>query len=67
MLIKVTATVLNTKISEVEKNIPNTRFLVTTTVLNTKFSEAENKIPDSSKYIATQKFNVSTAANFEGS
>ena len=35
----VTAAVLNTKISEVEKKIPHTSSLVTTTVLTTKFSE----------------------------
>ena len=32
----VTATVLSTKISEVENKIPNTSSLVTTVVLNTK-------------------------------
>ena len=40
----VTATVLNTKSSEVESKIPNTIGLVTTTVLNTKISEVEDKI-----------------------
>ena len=39
-------TVLNTKITDVEKKIPNTSGLVTTTVLNTKISEVENKIPN---------------------
>ena len=39
-------TVLNTKINDVEKKIPNTSGLVTTTVLNTKISEVENKIPN---------------------
>ena len=34
-----TKTVLNTKISEVEKKIPDTANLVTTTVLSTKISE----------------------------
>ena len=42
------ATVLNTKISEVENKIPNISNLVTTTALNTKISD--NKIPDNSKY-----------------
>ena len=50
----VTATVLNIKISEVEKKIQNTSNLVTTTVVNTKISEVENKIPDNYKYITTQ-------------
>ena len=49
----VTATNLNTKISEAEKKIPEASGL---TVLNTKISEVENKIPDNSKY-TTQEFN----------
>ena len=61
----VTATVLNTKISQAGSKIPNTCSLVTTTVLNIKISEVENKIPDNSKYITTPEFNKSTAANFE--
>ena len=60
----VTATVLNTKISEVENKIPNTTSLLTTTVLNTKISEVENKIPDNSKCITTQEFDKLTAENF---
>ena len=56
---------MNTKISEVEKKIPDTRSLGTTTVLKTKFSEIENKIPDNSKYITTQEFNKLTAKDFE--
>ena len=60
----VTATVLNTKMSEVESKIPNTNSLVTTTVLNTKFSEVENKIHDHAKYITTQEFNKLKAGNF---
>ena len=45
----VSATALNTKISEVENKILNTSNLVTTTVLNTKISEVDDKIPDNSK------------------
>ena len=60
----VTATVLNTNISEVENKIPGTSSLVTTTVLNTKITEVENKIPDNSKYITTQEFPKLTAEHF---
>ena len=59
-----TTTVLNKKISEAEKKIPDTRDLVTTTVLNTKISEVEIEISDNSKYITTQEFNKLTAKNF---
>ena len=59
-----TTTVLNTKISEFEKKIPDTSSLVTTTVLNTKIEEVENKIPDHAKYITTQEFNKLTAESF---
>ena len=59
-----TATVLNTKISEVENKILNTSSLVTTTVVNTKISEIENKIPDHAKYATTPKFNKLAAENF---
>ena len=59
-----TATILNTKISEIENKIPNTSSLVTTTVLNTKISEIENKISDHVKYITTQEFNKLTTENF---
>ena len=52
-----TATNLNTKISEVENKISGTSGLVTATVLNTKIREIENKITDNSKYITTQEFN----------
>ena len=51
-----TATVLNTKIIEVENKIPDTSSLVTTTVVNTKIDEDENKIPDHAKYITTHEF-----------
>ena len=50
------ATVLNTKISEVENKIINTSSLVTTTVHNTKISAVENKIPNHDKYVATPEF-----------
>ena len=59
-----TTTVLNTKISEVEKKILNVISLVTTTVLSKKISERENKIPDHAKYITTLEFNTLTAENF---
>ena len=39
----VTTTLLNTKISEVEKKIPNTINLVTANALNTKISEVGMK------------------------
>ena len=61
-----TATVLNTKISEVENKIPDTSSLVTTTVFNTKISEAENKIPTHDKYSATPEFHKLTAESFAG-
>ena len=57
-----TTTVFDTKISEVEKKIPNT--IVTTTVFIIKISEVENKIPDNSNYIATQEFNKLMAEHF---
>ena len=61
----VTATVLNTKISEVENKIQDTSSLLTTTVLNTKIGEVENKIPDQAKYINIPEFNKLTGENFE--
>ena len=60
-----TATVLNTKISEVENKILNTIGLVTTTVLNTKLSEVENKVPDHDKYITTPECNKLTEEYLE--
>ena len=45
----------NTKISEAEKELPDTSGLVTRIVLNTKIGEFENKIPDHAKYITTQE------------
>ena len=59
-----TATVLNTKISEVENKIPDASNLVITTVLNTKISEFENKISNHDKYITSPDFNTLTAENF---
>ena len=59
-----TATVLNTKISEAENTILNTSNLVTTTVLNTKVSEVENEIPNHDKYITTSKIKKLTAQSF---
>ena len=57
-------TVLNTKISEVENEIPNASGLVTTTVLNTKVNEVENKIHNHDKYFTTPEYNKLTAENF---
>ena len=56
-----TATVLNTKISEVKNKIPNKSGLVIATALNTKISEVESKIPNHDKYITTPEFNKLTA------
>ena len=52
-----TATILNTKISEVENKIPNTSGLIATTILKSKIREVENKIPNHDKYITTPEFN----------
>ena len=52
-----TATVLDTKIFEVENKVPDTSNLVTTNVLNTKISEVKNKIPNHDKYITILEFN----------
>lgn len=41
-----TAVVLNTKIDEVEKKIPNISSLATTAVLNSKIGKVENRIPN---------------------
>ena len=60
----VTTTVLNTKNSENENKIPNTRGLVTTTALNTKISKVKNKIPNHDKYITISEFNKITAEDF---
>ena len=46
-----TATVLNTRISEAENKIPNTSSLVTITAFNTEIGEVKNKIPDHPKYM----------------
>ena len=51
---------LNTKISEVKKEIPNTTNLATTTVL----TAVENIIPDHSKYLTTPEINKLTAQHF---
>ena len=48
-----TITVLNTKISEFEKELPNTSSLVATAVFNTKIIEVENKVPNNDRYITT--------------
>ena len=45
----VTKTVLNTKISELAKKIPDTSSLLATTVLYKRISEVENEIPNNDK------------------
>ena len=52
-----TATVITTKIGDVEGKMSDIRSLVTTTALNTKTGEVEKKIPDHFKYITTTEFN----------
>ena len=59
-----TTTVVNTKINDVENQIPDAISLVSTIVLNTKIEEVENKIPYHPKYITTQEFNKLNAENF---
>ena len=61
---KVTTTVLNTKICEVDKEIPDNSSSVTTLVLNTIISKSENKIPDQAKYITDLEFKTLTTENF---
>ena len=56
-----TTTVLNTKITEVEKKKSGSYSLVTTTVLNTKMSEVDNH----AKYVTTPEFNKLTAEDCE--
>ena len=60
----VTATVLNTKISEFENQILNVGGLVITTVVNSKISGVENKIPNHDKNITTTEFDKLTAETF---
>ena len=55
------ATVLNTKISEVDNKIPGTSNLVNTTVFSTKVSDVENKNPNHDKYNTTPELNKLTA------
>ena len=50
-----TATVLNTKVSEAKRKIPDTCSLVTTTVLDVKIREFANKIHGHAKYVTAQK------------
>ena len=59
-----TTTVLNTKICEVEKEIPDNSSSVTTIVLNTIISKFENKIPGQAKYVTDIEFKTLTAENF---
>ena len=47
----VTATVLNTKMREIEIKIPDSSSWVTTAVLNSRISDAENVIPSVSDLV----------------
>ena len=47
----VTATVLNTKMTEIEIKIPDSSSWVTTAVLNTRISNVENIIPSISDLV----------------
>ena len=61
----VTATILNTKTSGIQKKkMRNNNSLATTTVFNAKISEVLNEIPGHDKYITGQEFNKLTAENF---
>ena len=64
MSVLVTTDVFNTKISQVENEIPTPIDLMITTVLNTKNSEVENEIFDNSKYITAEEFSKLKAKNF---
>ena len=56
-----TTAALNTKISEVENEIPDASSLVITNVSNTKISKVESKIPNISKYITTNKLTAESS------
>ena len=58
-----TATVLNTKTSGIEKKMQNNISVATTTVFNAKISEVLNEIPVHNKYITGQEFNKLTTEN----
>ena len=58
-----TATVLNTKTSGIEKKMQNNISVATTTVFNAKISEVLNEIPVHDKYITGQEFNKLTTEN----
>ena len=49
---------VNTKITKVENEIPDTSGYVTTTVLNTKIREVENKIPDARGLVKKTDYNT---------
>ena len=51
----------NTKITEIENDIPRVAGLVTTTVLNAKATEIENEIPDITNLAATDALNTKAA------
>ena len=58
-----TATILNTKISELDNIIPHPSSLVTSFLFNTKIREVENNILDHAKYVTTPDFNKLTPEN----
>ena len=49
---------LEKKIGDADKKIPDTSGLVTTSVLNTKIGELENKIPNTSNLMTTSILNI---------
>ena len=51
-------TMVNTKISEIERKISDAKGLVVTNVLNTKNEEAENKIPDANVGVKKMVYNA---------
>ena len=57
MIDKVTTTVINTKIIEIENKILEITNLATKAALNIKATGIENEIPDNSHFINTQAFN----------
>ena len=57
MIDKVTTTVINTKIIEIENKILEITNLATKAALNIKATGIENEIPDTSHFINTQAFN----------
>ena len=59
-----TATVLNTKVVEVENKIPDSKGLVTTTVFNAKIGEVLNKISHVSGLVTKTYYNAENIRNW---